>query len=676
MAQYINTNIASLNSQRNLNGSQSSLQTSLQRLSSGLRINGAKDDAAGLGIADRFTAQIKGLNQATRNANDGISLTQTADGALGTMTDNLQRMRELAVQAANATNTSVDRVALQAEITQLVSEIDRVATSTQFNGINLLDGTFSSSTFQVGANSGQTISVSLGSARSSVIGTGAQTSLTAVANSAALANGDVIINGVLVGASSSADDTGSSTNVAGSAIAKAAAINRVSSQTGVTAAANVNSVTGASMTPAAVGPTTIQINGVSTGSVTTTTDGSVSRGAVVAAINLISAQTGVVATDTGEDTGGVKLSAADGRTIVVSLNGFTGASTGLTAGVTYGSVSLMSNKDIVITEGSGTITNSGLRAGTYLSSLASVTASATGTATALASGDVKINGISIGASLATYDTASTASAAGSAIAKAAAVNKVTASTGVTATARTEVAGGVQAILSVAASFITINGIATDSFATVGDGAKDRAAAIAAINKISGRTGVVASDGGSTAAGIKLVAADGRNVSATSGAAAFSAAAGLTTSTITFGRVTLTSASQIKIDKGTTVNGTTNFGIDVSDYGVNKTGSAVSTVDISTVAGANTALTAIDNALAQVNSARGALGAIQNRFNATVSNLQTTAENLTASRSRIQDADFAMETAALTRAQILQQAGVAMLAQANALPNQVLTLLRG
>src|SRR6201746_831233 len=152
MALMINTNLASLNAQRNQSRTQNDLSTAIARLSSGLRINSAKDDAAGLAISDRMTAQIRGTNQAARNANDGISLSQVAEGALGSVTDDLQRMRELAVQSANATNSSSDRAALQQEVAQLQTEIDRVATQTQFNGINLLDGTFTAQQFQVGAN--------------------------------------------------------------------------------------------------------------------------------------------------------------------------------------------------------------------------------------------------------------------------------------------------------------------------------------------------------------------------------------------------------------------------------------------------------------------------------------------------------------------------------------------
>src|SRR4051812_46532011 len=158
MAQVINTNVMSLNAQRNLSTSGSSLATSLQRLSSGLRINSAKDDAAGMAIADRMTSQIRGLNQATRNANDGISLAQTAEGALSTSGDMLQRIRELAVQSSNATNSSSDRQAIQSEVGQLTSELNRIAQTTSFNGQNLLDGSMGTANFQVGANANQTIS--------------------------------------------------------------------------------------------------------------------------------------------------------------------------------------------------------------------------------------------------------------------------------------------------------------------------------------------------------------------------------------------------------------------------------------------------------------------------------------------------------------------------------------
>ncbi|MBI3524684.1 MAG: flagellin domain-containing protein, partial [Betaproteobacteria bacterium] len=170
MPQVINTNISSLNAQRNLSQSQMGLATSLQRLSSGLRINSSKDDAAGLGIADRMTSQIRGLNQASRNANDGISLAQTAEGALGETNNILQRIRELAIQSSNASNSASDRQALQSEVNQLVSEMDRISSTTSFNGLKLLDGNFNAQTFQVGAEANQTISVSVGGADSATLG--------------------------------------------------------------------------------------------------------------------------------------------------------------------------------------------------------------------------------------------------------------------------------------------------------------------------------------------------------------------------------------------------------------------------------------------------------------------------------------------------------------------------
>ena len=170
MPQVINTNIASLNAQRNLNTSQGALATSLQRLSSGLRINSAKDDAAGMAISDRMSSQVRGLNQATRNANDGISLAQIAEGALGETNNILQRIRELSIQSANATNSASDRLALQSEVNQLKAELDRIANTTSFNGLKLLDGNFVAQNFQVGAEANQTISVSVSGADSSTLG--------------------------------------------------------------------------------------------------------------------------------------------------------------------------------------------------------------------------------------------------------------------------------------------------------------------------------------------------------------------------------------------------------------------------------------------------------------------------------------------------------------------------
>ena len=264
MPQVINTNIASLNAQRNLNKSQGMLATSLQRLSSGMRINSAKDDAAGLAISERFTAQIRGLNQAARNSNDGISLAQTGEGALGEVTNNLQRIRELAVQSANATNSASDRIAMQQEVSQLINEIDRVATTSNFNGVNLLDGTFTGQTFQVGANVGETISVAtIVDATKAGLGldNGTATSTAGGALTGALVAGELIVNGVEVGAAVQ------------DAQAMAAAITASSANVTATAAShNVNVGTftdGGAQT--AGGSYTLTVNGVDiTGSVTGT----------------------------------------------------------------------------------------------------------------------------------------------------------------------------------------------------------------------------------------------------------------------------------------------------------------------------------------------------------------------------------------------------------------------
>jgi len=723
MPQVINTNIASLNAQRNLNQSQSALATALQRLSSGLRINSAKDDAAGMAIADRMSSQIRGLDQAQRNANDGISLAQTAEGAMVNVSDNLQRIRELAVQSANASNTAADRVSINAEVQQLLQEIDRVATTTQFNGQNLLDGTFAKQNFQVGANASQTIGITVNSMRIANVGTGETSAVSALgatgrklstlaatgvaSTGPALMNGDLVINGVAIGASNAASDVSSSVNKSASAIAKVAAINALTAQTGVTATVQANTMAGSSMTASAGQTGALVINGFTTSAISTTADLSVTRQSVVAAINAISLQTGVVATDTGQDTAGVRLDAADGRniSIVTATAGdtLTAAATGLNSNfqdgattitdnlVQYGGYTLSSNKDISVAQGvGGTLSNSGLSAATYKPQMAYASSTSTLTLDAttvpsgppafyLSAGDVKINGTLVGASLSSSDTASYSYGSASAIAKAAAVNAVSSATGVTATANVNQLTGASMTAAALTGVFSVNGVQTASITTTTDAAASRALVVSAINAISGQTGVKAVDTNSDTDGVRLEAADGRNI--VIGSDTLTAAASGVTMTavtiqyVTYGNISLTSAKAFTVDSGTSGNGTYAFGIAIGSYGGAKNGQALSSLDISTVEGANAALTAVDNALTQVNSARAMLGAFQNRFASTVSTLQATSENLSAARSRIRDADFAQETANMTRAQILQQAGVAMLAQANALPNTVLSLLK-
>jgi flagellin len=684
----INTNIISLNAQNNLSNTQSALGTSLARLSSGLRINSAADDAAGYSIANRFTAQINGLNQATRNANDGVSLAQTANGGLQSIQNNLQTIRNLAVQSANGSNSSIDRSSLQAQASQLLQEIDRVAKSTQFNGVNLLDGSFSSQ-FQVGSNVGQTVNIAIGSAQSKDLGTGATSAVTmdGTTSTTALAYGDLVVNGVTVNAPTSSMDNASTTYAANSAIAKAAAINSVSSQTGVTATVETNTMAGGNMTATTIGTTgSLTINGVSIGTVAEGSSTASTRSSIIAAINAKSAETGVVAVDSGNDHTGISLTAADGRNINVqtAATGLTAAQMGLTSGTHIGAVALQSTSAINITSNTNGLKNWGLVAGTYNTATAYVSATGTGTTTALTSGDVTINGVAVGDSLASSDTASYTLASASAIAKAAAINSITAQTGVTATANANTVIGASLVNGTAAlsTALTLNGVSIGTFTTTANATTDRNTLINQINQYSGQTGVVASVDNVTG-GLDMTAADGRNIDLSIGATSTMTAAqvglgsiydGSTGDKVQVGTVSLKSASAITVGT-TTTTGTTNLGIDVGTYGSVKNGVSLSRMDISTVAGANTALTAIDNAISQVNSQAGALGAYQNRFTATVSNLQSTAQNLTAARSQIQDTDFASETANLSRNQILQQAGTAMLAQANQMGQSVLSLLK-
>ncbi|MBY0578119.1 MAG: hypothetical protein K2P57_03640 [Burkholderiales bacterium] len=678
---YINTNISSLTAQMNLSNTQSSLSTSLQRLSSGLRINSAKDDAAGLAISQRMTSLISGLSQAQRNANDGISLAQTAEGALGTIGTNLQTLSALAVQSANSTNTSVDRAAIQTQAAQIIAQIQQTATSTQFNGANLLDGTFQNMAFQIGAGVGQTASLSIASSQTSSLGSTQTAALTASNNGTALSQGDLVLNGTTIGSSLASSDTASTTGQSASAIAKVAAINASSIQSGVTAQVNTNTAVGSAQT-ATAGTGTITINGFTTGTITMGgTNGSADRAAIVAAINLISGQTGVTAVDSGLSANGIQLNAADGRNIAVSITSATGSfvsgTTGVSTGTTYGTYTLNSANSITVT-GSTTIANSGLNAGTYQTQTAYASTTA-GAAAAFAAGDFSINGILVGASLAASDTASTVNPTFSAIAKVAAINAVSSQTRVTATVNANTANGSAQTATAGTGTFTINGVTTSTVTMGGtNGTTDRGAVIAAINAISGQTGVTAVDGGSSASGVKLIAADGRNINVTITSATGSFVSGTTgvTSGATYGTFTLSSAAQFTIAAGTTGASLTGEGMLAAGvYGSGKTGQALSTVDLSTVTGANNALAAITNAINTVNTIRANLGAMQNRFTNVITTLQNTTTNLSAANSRIMDADFATETANLSRSQILQQAGTAMLAQANQLPSTVLTLLK-
>ncbi len=359
MALNINTNVASINAQRVLTRNANALQGSFERLASGLRINSASDDAAGLAIGERMGAQVRGLNQAMRNANDGAALAKTAEGALVETGNILQRMRELAVQSANDTNTTTDRAALQLEATALQAELDRISTQTQYNGINVLDGTFNSRQFQVGANANQTIALTVDQASSAVLGAVSAVATTDAVAANAAVSGDLVVNGVTVGAAEAASDTLSSSGNANSAVAKAAAINAVSATSGVTATVTAATVTDSQAVAAgSITAGQLTINGVDIGAVTAVANDSDS--ALRNAINAVSSQTGVVATVDGSNQ--LELSAADGRNVVIAGSDPTGAGvTALAASTTAGGLALES--DTAISIAGTTPANFGLTAG-------------------------------------------------------------------------------------------------------------------------------------------------------------------------------------------------------------------------------------------------------------------------------------------------------------------------
>ncbi len=503
MSTMINTNVSSLVAQGSLKANDVRLSTSMQRLSTGLRINSAADDAAGLAIGNRMTSDIRGFAAAVKNANDGISLLQTAEGSLASVTDSLQRIRELAVQAATDSYNASDRRALNNEASQMVSEIDRVATSAKFNNMAILDGTYVSKTLQVGANNNASdqLSVSLGSARATALGVGTGSSYsTAVqgvvvpaGSTTGLAASQLTLNGYNVGATLS-DGLSSADNTL-SGVAVANAINAISAQSKVSATVGKTSVAGTTVTTfTAMADGEVKINGVSVGAITVAATAQERGGQMAGAINAISAQTGVTATFSTA-TGAVALEAADGRNIVIGILGKATAIVSANTGLTH-------------TDG-GTVT-----------------------------------------------TATTSTTKRSAV----------------------------------------NLTSTDS-------------------------------GGIAIGGT---------------AATVLAATGLTTA-----------ATAATVTAGT----------------------AVSSLDLTTVSGAQSALATIDTAIGQVNSLRANLGAYSNRLNSAVSNLQSGGQNLSAARSRVMDTDYAVETTSLARSQIIAQAATAMLAQANQSSQTVLALLK-
>ena len=527
MASVLNTNMPSINTQRKLSKAQSALDKSLERLSSGLRINTARDDAAGLAISERMTAQVRGLTVATRNANDGVSMAQTAEGALAEMGDILQRIRELAVQSANATNSAGDRKSLNDEVNQLVAELNRFANTTEFNGMKLLNGDDPVSAFHVGANSNQTIVATTTDFRTSKYGSYQIGNATVTADKATAGKGVSISNAVSGTASSNLQVTGAAVSVGG----------------------------------------TMTLNGPNaSGSVALTTGDSAAD--IASKIN-------------SQDLTGIKATA---RT--ETMIGFT-------------------------------------------------------------TGDYTIE---ISTTNATSNSANTATATIS---------------------------------------FSVPKIGTSA---IGESAEALTDAVNAFNEQSSKTGITAKLNDAKT-GIILENDEGKNINVTlkstantiymgnqsTGATAAISNKGSTTGT------TFTAAGQVTLDSSRSYSVTTDSKLKVQ-YGVLSGGSTgtgvtigselqrVDSLDITTIKGANDAIHICDSAIDAVNAQRAKYGALQNRFEHTISNLQTSHENVSAARSRIQDADYAAETAALSRNQVLQQAATSMLTQANNLPQNILTLL--
>ncbi|MBC7916710.1 MAG: flagellin [Rhodoferax sp.] len=521
MASTINTNIQSMTAQRNLANSQLAMSTTMARLSSGLRINSAKDDAAGLAVSERFTSQIRGVNQAARNANDGISLAQVAEGALGSSSSILQRIRELAVQSANATNSASDRAALNQEVGQLTAELNRIAQTTQFNGQNILDGSFTSATFQVGANAKQTIIATTGNFSTTKYGNNRLGST--IATSAG-GPGDLVL--------------GSGT-----------------------AGTNPTWATGG-----IVNPTTADnliINGA-TGVATIVTAGAESAKTIAAYINAQVGTTGVSAT---------------ART-TTDLDGFA--------------------------------------SGSYSLSVVSNNPASTPTTVAFNVGPIPNNSDGLAAAVTAF-------------------NDKSSQTGVTAKVNTAGTGITLTNDTGADIFITNNSVAATSVFNV----ENPAAGVGTPGVVAAAPLAVGAPGGTAyITGALTMDSDGTFSVATTSGAAGTGASYFTTAS---------SASELQ---------------------------AASTLDVSSVEAATRTLSTVDASISVIAGQRARFGALQSRFETTISALNTTAENLSASRSRIQDADFAQETANLSRTQILQQAGTAMVAQANQLPQSVLQLLKG
>nr|WP_324260051.1 flagellin [Cellvibrio fontiphilus] len=678
MALVINTNVASLNAQRQLMSSGNALDRATERLSSGNRINSAKDDAAGLAIGNRMTSQVRGLDQAIRNANDGVSLIQTAEGALSESTNILQRMRELSVQSANGIYTASDRKTLDAEVKQLVSELDRIAKTTSFNGQNLLDGKLGKISLQVGSTANQTIELkvpamdakTLGMGSTSVDLMGAETDLASFATTLTISEGDILINGQsITKGTETFDGAGDETqdlldlinkNVLGVTASTYAVSTATAAGDGILLSTENVSVALANLDGTT---TTITVGGGSSGTST-----------LSELVDKMNAESGGKFSVSIGDDGKVSISAENVTSITVT-DGAGALGTGIT-GASNARIALKSDNGdpITVTRGStGTLEQLGFL-GFKENDVAGVIEGSPVNATAFAVGDVKINGVSVGAS----DSGGLAD-------KIKAINEISDQTGVTATAFTSATLDFNGVdmgdIGTAASII-FNGVEIDvSGLATGDSVQE---IVDAFNAETDNTGVTASLLGTRVVLEGNVASFSFGV----GGAAFetagvklvmgndAAATALTDTLVEGGGIRLTSNNGNPISVDVTSDGADRSGLIDSNAGAGGAfGSAISSISIDTQANAQKAIKVIDNALTTISDVRSELGAVNNRLDFTVSNLANISEKTSAARSRIMDADFAAETAALSRSQVLQQAASAMLAQSNARPQQVLSLLR-
>lgn len=675
MPLYINTNTSSINAQRQLLSSGQALDKAMTRLSSGMRINSAADDAAGLAISNRQTAQIRGLNQAVRNANDGISLIQTAEGAISESTNILQRMRELAVQSANGIYDDKDRATLDAEVQQLVQELDRIAKTTTFNGRNILDGSLGKVDLQVGSDANQTISMSIQAVDAKTLGMGsvnvdmmgADTTLATLTGASSLVENDVLINGQSIIRGNEKWDSGANTTQE--------LLDHINK--------NVNGVTASTYTEvnfAVGGDGVLQGAGNTIDIKVTNLDGTETSFSFTNTENLqeladkINSGTGGLLNASVDEAGRFTIAGSNVGAIEVTDN--TGGTTALGNKTAQTKIVLTSDNDdpITITRGAtGTLddlTALGFRENDKAGTIEGAGIAAPTNAWKV--GDVTINGVQISHK----DTDSLQG-------KIDAINAVSTQTGVTATAFTSLTLDFAAVdLADITSAFEMNGVEVDASA-----ATDVAGIVDAFNSVSDQTGVRA-----TLLGTRVVLegnvssitfADGAGAVATGlGGAALSGSDGTTAAAVADGasvagglKLTSNNGNPISVKLGDNATAADIGLLESNAVASGSFGTAIANISISTQQGAQKAIGVIDNALETVNDIRSQLGAVNNRLDFTVSNLSNVVENTQAARARITDADFAAETAALSRAQVLQQASQAMLAQANARPQQVLSLLQ-